>query len=530
MCLCYTGPMFAQSDGLFGRAWRGTLLVLLSLAPRLYLLRVFDVELSNDGFDAVNTLSILRTQGAAAVPRELADRFILHPLYMLLLGALRVVTPDSVDFYLVARLFSALLACLAVCLMFHFVRSAFSEGVAWVAALLLAFAPSFLWESASILSSTLFLSLYIAVLVALVGNRYRLAAFLAFLSAITRYEGAVLVGLVLLLLLIRDLGRRRLQISDWFTCLACALSVPLTVMGAGWLAAGNPLEFLGAQSMAAIWLRFMAPGDFPSRALFFVTRYDSLFPAAVVWLGAAGLLFALLRHRCRATAILLITSGLYVVFFWILAWLNYTTLETRFLMYPGFSLLVFAALIMNDARQLLERLVSGWMASGVPADAATRRPAARGASMLVVAVVGSILLLQGYQQGVAGMTFVYNMHAAQRQVAEELGRLLPQNEPTKVVIYGGISGALDMYARQQGLLLSFTYFRFVPEDRPERYLIEQQIRWLVYPLGNAFAQAKYPYLEQFQPQTHDAVAFGPVTQFTTRTDGQLWYIWSAAAQ
>jgi hypothetical protein len=426
--------MFAQSNGMFGRTWRGTLLVLLALAPRLHLIRVFDVELSNDGFDAVNTLSILRTQGVAAVPRELADRFILHPLYMLLLGTLRVVTPNSVDFYLVARVFSALLACLAVCLMFHFARSAFSEGAAWVAALFLAFAPSFLRESASILSSTLFLSLYIAVLVALVGNRYRLAAFLAFLSAITRYEGAVLVGLVLLLLLIRDLRRRRMQVADWLTCLSGALAVPLTILGASWLAAGDPFEFLGAQSMAAVWLRFMAPGDFLSRAAFFVTRYDALFPTPVVWLGVAGMLAAVAAHRCRATAILLATSGLYGVFFWVLAWLNYTTLETRFLMYPGLPLLVFAGLVLNDARQPLERLVSCWMGSGAQGGAAPRRLAIRGDSALAVVAVVGILLVQSYQQGVAGMTFVYNMHAARRQVAEELGRLLPRNQPTNVVI------------------------------------------------------------------------------------------------
>jgi hypothetical protein len=506
------------------------LLALLSLAPRLYLLRVFDVELSNDGFDAVNTLSILQTQGAAAVPRELADRFILHPLYMLLLGALRVITPTSVDFYLVARISSTLLACLAVFLMFHLVRSTFSEGAAWVAALLLAFAPSFLWESASILSSTLFLLLYVAVLIALVGGRYRLAAFLALLSAITRYEGAVLVGLVLFLLLIRDLRLRRMQQADWFACLICASGVPLIIIASGWLATGNPLEFLGAQSMAAVWLRFMAPGDFLSRAAFFVTRYDSLFPGPVVWLGVAGMLAALAAHRCRATAILLLTSALYVIFFWVLAWLNYTTLETRFLMYPGLSLLVFAALVVDDVRRGLERLVSAWRAGGLEAGVATKRLAARGVSAVAVAALVGILLLQSYQQGVAGMTFVYNMHAAQRQVAEELARLLPRNQPTNVVIYAGVSGALDMFARQQGLMLSFSYFRFVPEDRPEQFLIERQIHWLVYPVGNAFARAKYPYLETFEPQTHEMVAFRPVTQFTTRTDGQLWYVWSAAAQ
>jgi hypothetical protein len=522
--------MLAQSQGVSHRVWKVALLVVLSLAPRIYLLRVFDVELSNDGFDAVNTLSILRTEGAIAVPRELADRFILHPLYMLLLGTLSAVTPASADFYLVARSLSAAIACLAVCLMFFFVNGAFNEDAAWVAAVLLAFAPSFLWESAAILSSTLFLCLYLAVLFTLVGNSYRLASFLAFLSAITRYEGTVLVGLVGLFLLTCDRKGSRTRDIDRLVLLGCAACVPLVIMGSGWMATGDPLEFLGAQSMAAVWLRFMVPGDFFSRAWFFVSHYDSLFPAPTVWLGVVGVLVALMRHRSRATAVLLVTSGLYVVFFWVLAWLNLTTLETRFLMYPGLPLLVLAAVVLSDGRQCLERLCSGRPAGGGPVDASTICPAIRRTSALALATLVGILSFQGYQQGVAGMRFVYNMHVAQHQVAEELGRLLPRNQETSVVIYGGVSGALDMYARQQGLLLSFTYYRFVPEERPERYLIDRQIRWLIYPVGNAFARAKYPYLERFEPQAHESVLFQPVAEFTTRSDGQLWYVWTASAQ
>src|SRR5512142_2056539 len=180
---------------LFGQ-W--AVLILVVLASRLYLLRVYDVELSQDGFEAVRTLTVLQTQGAAAVPRDLVDRFILHPLYMLLLYAWRMVIPASFDFFLAARFLSTLLACVAVILLFELVKSryAFGEVAAWAAALFLAFAPSFLWESISILSSTLFLALYLAVLLALVESRYRTAAGLAFLSAITRYEGIVLLALV----------------------------------------------------------------------------------------------------------------------------------------------------------------------------------------------------------------------------------------------------------------------------------------------------------------------------------------------
>lgn len=77
----------------FKRYWEWLILIAITLATRLYLLRVYDVELSQDGFDAVRTLTIWQTQGAGAVPRDLIDRFILHPLYMLLLAVLRVVTP-----------------------------------------------------------------------------------------------------------------------------------------------------------------------------------------------------------------------------------------------------------------------------------------------------------------------------------------------------------------------------------------------------------------------------------------------------
>ncbi|HEX7588222.1 MAG TPA: hypothetical protein VF478_07900, partial [Anaerolineae bacterium] len=185
--------------------WRWLVLLFVTLVPRLYLLRVYDIELSEDGFDAVNTLTIWQTQGISAVPRELIDRFILHPLYMLLLVALKSVVPASIDFYFAGRLLSSLIACVAVILLFEFTRRAFSEPAAWVAALFLAFAPSFLWESVAIISSTLFLALYLAVLFALLHSRYRLAGFLALLSAITRYEGIVLIALVLVVLFVREI-------------------------------------------------------------------------------------------------------------------------------------------------------------------------------------------------------------------------------------------------------------------------------------------------------------------------------------
>lgn len=504
---------FARNDRLWLH-WQWAVLILVVLASRLYLLRVYDVELSQDGFEAVRTLTLLQAQGAAAVPRDLLDRFILHPLYMLLLYAWRVLIPASVDFYLAARLLSALLACVAVVLLFELVknRHAFGEPAAWTAALFFAFAPSFLWESISILSSMLFLALYLAVLLALVESRYRAAALLAFLSAITRYEGIVLLALVGFALLYRDRRARTLHAGDWIVLGIFALAFPATLMAGGRLAAGNAFEFIGAQSMAAIWLRFMAPGDFLKHASFFITQYPQLFPWGIVVLGIAGMLLALARYRHRATALLLATSLLYVLFFELLVWLNYTTLEVRFLMYPGLPLLVFAGVALAEVGIRVSN--SGRLAKSITA------------AILAAVVLG--LLVASYQQGSAGMQFLYNMMASQREMADELSRLVPPDRQTNLMVYTGNSGALDLYGRQHGLQFTFVDFRYAPDDAPEQFLLDRQIQLIVYPVGNAFAKIKYPYLARFETQTHGAVTFQPLTQFATSTDNQLYSIWSVS--
>jgi hypothetical protein len=499
------------------RHWQWLALAFIALVPRLYLLHVYDIELSQDGFDAVKTLTILQTQGIGAVPRGLIDRFILHPLYMLLLGALRVVTPASIDFYFVARLLSSLVACVAIVLLFEFTRRAFGDVAAWVAALFLAFAPSFLWESVAILSSTLFLALYIAVLIALLQSRYRLAAFLAFLAAITRYEGIVLIALVFLALLARPKRFSKPFGLDWLAFLVCALAFPLTLVAAGALATGNALEFLGAQSMASIWLRFLAPGDFAKRGAFFITQYPALFPALIVWLGVAGAIVALVWHRGRATVLLLGTSALYLLFFEALVWFNYTTLEVRFLMYPGLPLLVFAGGVLSDAGiSIVQR---------VKTNPRRQRAAILILNMTLPAMVAA-LCVASYQQGDLGIRFVYNSMASMRQMADELAQIVPHDQETNLMVYSGNSGALDLFARQHGLQFTFTDFRFVPDANPEQFLIDQKIQFVVYPVGNAFAQAKYPYLAKFETQTHGAVTFKPITQFATSTDNQLYSIWA----
>ena len=532
--------------------WRWPVLFLVTLVPRLYLLRVYDIELSEDGFDAVNTLTTWQTQGLGAVPRELIDRFILHPLYMLLLAALKSVVPTSIDFYFAARLLSSLIACIAVILLFEFTRRAFNEPAAWVAALFLAFAPSFLWESVAILSSTLFLALYLAVLFALLHSRYRLAGFLAFLSALTRYEGIVLIALVLVALLVREIRAVRARaliavpsaarprgntLADWLICVACALAFPLTLAAAGAIATGNAFEFAGAQSMAAIWLRFLAPGDFFKRAAFFITQYPALFPPPIVWLGIAGAVGALVWQRTRATALLIGTTSLFLLFFEALVWFNYTTLEVRFLMYPGLPLLVFAGVALEgvrhaalvfgaNARRQVELVPLGRARWRVWVGTVFSYPVASLALGLVVAA----LVVLSYRQGDEGMRFLYNMMASQREVAAELAPIVPPNQKTNLMVYTGNAGALGLFGLQRGMQLTFTDFRFAPDDGAEQYLIDRKIQYVIYPVGNPFARAKYPYLAQFDLQTHGAVTFQPLTQFSTSTDNQLYSIWALSFQ
>ncbi len=70
-----------------------------------------------------------------------------------------------------------------------------------------------------------------------------------------------------------------------------------------------------------------------------------------------------------------------------------------------------------------------------------------------------------------------------------------------MLVYGGIAGALDHYARQRGLDLEMIFFRFAPDENPEQYLIDHRIQFVIYPAGNAFAKAKYPYLEMYDSLT-----------------------------
>lgn len=487
--------------------WRWIALAAITLAVRLYLLNHFDVELSQDGFEAVRTLEIWQTHGTAALPRELLDRALLHPLYMLVLGALRLITPAFLDFYILARFLSTIFACIAVILLFEFTRRAFGDIAAWCAALFLSFAPSFLWESVAILSSTLFLAFYVAVLFALLQSRYRLAAFLSFLSALVRYEGIVLMAAMLGALLVRDWRARQFRRDDWLVGIGCAMAFPLTLVAGSLLATGNPFQFIGAQSMASIWLRFLAPGDFFKRAAFFITQYPALLPAAMVWLGVAGLIVALIGHRTRGVGLLLLISALYLIFFETLVFLNYTTLETRFLMYPGLPLLVFAGITLGEAYRV------------------TVRFSARGATIVTVMIVLA-LCAQSYQQGDLGMRFVYNSQASMRQMANEITAIFPANQRVNVLAYGGTAGALDWFARQHSIELAFTEFRFAPDDNPEQYIIDNKIQYVIYPVGNAFAKAKYPYLAKFEEQSQRGVTFHPLTQFATSTDNQLYSIWS----
>jgi hypothetical protein len=562
--------------------WQWAALIVVTLAVRLYLLHVYDIELSEDGFDSVKTLSTFQAHGFAGLSIEEITRIVLHPLYMLWLYVFRLVVPASIDFYIAARLLSTLVAVVAVVLLFEFVRQHFDDAAAWMAALLFAFAPSFLWESVAILSSTLFLVLYLAVVMALARSHYRRAALFAFLAAITRAEGIALIALVGIALLLQSVRVRKWQRGDWITLFAFAVLVPITILGSSWLATGNPLAFLGAQSISTIWLRFLAPGDFFSRAPFFITRYSALFPLPVVLLGLAGAVAALLWHRGRARFLLIGLSALYLLFFEALVWFDYTTLEVRFLMYPGLPLLVFAGVALADGTKAIRSILNRWQGVAAPdsfhskATVATkdsgakplmgdtptvgrrlgaalggalwsphrppwqgnssenRRVSGRKLDVVQAAVTAglvalmAVLLAMSYTQGDLGIRFLYNMMASQREMADALAHLIPPNQPTNLMVYTGNAGALDLFGRQRGLELDFTDFRFSPDDAPEQYLIDRRIQFVVYPVGNAFAKAKYPYLAQFETQTHGAVTFRPLLQFATSTDNQLYSIWAVS--
>jgi hypothetical protein len=518
----------------------------VALAPRLYLLARYELELSEDGFAAVKTLHILQTQGLGALPTDLVDRFLLHPLYMSLLGGLRLLVPSSADFFVPARLLSVLTACIAVVLMFEFVRRIFGELAGWTAALLLCCVPTFLWESICIISPALFLSLYLAVWLALLQERYLLAAVLGYLAAMTRYEGLVLIVLIAIALLARDLRRRRFSARDWMPVLGSASGFALSLMVLGWLLEGNPLQAFQANSMAAVWLRTLAPSSWLRRAEFFITGYPRLFPLVQIWLGIAGALLALVRHRGRATALLLLTSVLFVLFDETLVWFNLTTLEERFLLYPALPFLAFAALGIAEACRFVVSLGgSTWPATPAlsesqeertepcAANPVRRKPArlvTRAIAGLAVVVVLVALSNESWHRANAGMMWIHGNHASQQEVVDQLLEVIPVAQPVRIVVYAGTSNVLDHCARQTGLDLQMSFFRFIPRDEAEQFLLDSGVEYVLFPRGNGFASTKYPYLDQFERQTHAAVSFAPMVQFTTASNGQEHILFACHSQ
>jgi hypothetical protein len=108
--------------------------------------------------------------------------------------------------------------------------------------------------------------------------------------------------------------------------------------------------------------------------------------------------------------------------------------------------------------------------------------------------------------------------------------VLPPAGTAKIVVYAGTSNVLNHFARQSGLDLSMSFFRFIPEDEAEQFLLDTGTQYVLYPQGNGFARRKYPYLERFERQTHAGVTFVPVIQFTTALNGQNHTLWACQRQ
>ena len=87
-----------------------------------------------------------------------------------------------------------------------------------------------------------------------------------------------------------------------------------------------------------------------------------------------------------------------------------------------------------------------------------------------------VLCVMSYQQGDAGMRFIYNSQSPCARWRRNWQTLIPPNQPTNALVYGGTSGALDCSTRQRGIQLSFTEFRFAPDDNPEQYIVDHKIR------------------------------------------------------
>lgn len=492
------------------------LLFVISLGIRFFFMFAFPIEINHDGFVLSKEVEHLALTGShlSGVPK-----YILPTLLLL---TLRVLFPVSIDTFIIGGVLSAVTSSLAVVIIYLIGRDMFDRLSGVIGAAFLSVSPHFLLESSSTSSAPIFCLLYVLTLWLTFRHRYRLASVCAALSMLSRYEGLTLFVFVFIALAFQSRQTANPLPRSIFSFHAgmFGCSVAIIVM-CSYLITGNPLAFLDEQSFPALQLSVFWPGNFVYHMYIFF-RFDMALTPIIAFLGLIGMIERVLNSRGQNECLLIVMFVIFTFFYAGLLFLNKVNIEWRYLTYPGVVLYIFGGYLLSS---WIGRMTSQSEPSAHPLHDgkmwALRFPA--------IAIIVIIPLLISFRQGYQDCNRLYEHLVAQDEVADHLARVSARNKKIRVVVYASDVDTFMPYARQKGLVLDYLGWEYLPEDSPETFVLENDFDYLIYPVHNGWARARFPYLSIASGQIdRNGVKFVAVDQFTTQVGGLEYIIWSVS--
>ena len=470
----------------------------LAFVLKATLLLKFNMETTEDGFGNIQVVDSVLKQGYHG-----QGKYLLHPT---LLAGVKVLLPEAFDTSLVGRGISALAGSMAVGLLFLLVSNVFDRKTAILSAVLLFVSPWAVLNDTSTLNASPFLFVYLLFILFYLRKNWLLCSFMSSGACMIRYEGIVLV-VFLFITLLNEWRLKRIGSSKAALCIFLNAVGPGTWIMKSYFLSGNLFRFLGTQRTD----RFIAEmpfryGDLPELlfkiSYFTAGTYFALTPL-VAFLGVIGFGLILKEQWNRNTQTLGLLFLSYTVFYLILGFVDKVNPELRYLLFPGITLIVFAAYALA---RIGFSLYNGLRLEGLQRRGRLYRMGVMVCFLAILALPIGISAFMGYNITANG----YTQNRCQEIIAKELEAI---NEPgtVKKIVVSRNAGALGMFGFQQGLWVEFIHAFNIPDQGSEKFLIDQGVEYIVYTKDDPRTMRIFPYLNEGSVQEKFGLVFEPIT-------------------
>ena len=196
----------------------------------------------------------------------------------------------------------------------RFALGSFAAGLA--AALLFGMNPNILYLQATPMSEPVYLAMIAGVVFFTLRGNSVVAALFCCGATLTRYEGWALIPVVAVVLLCT----RGFRSAAMFSAIAAV--PPLYWLAHNWWYYGNPLEFYNGpysakmiyeRAVRANMQRYPGDHDWPKALQYYRAAAESCAGTALIWVGAIGLLAAIMKRAWWAVAMLTVPPAFFVL-------------------------------------------------------------------------------------------------------------------------------------------------------------------------------------------------------------------------